>query len=151
MIEASGLIEAGGFVSVPRSASGQARCLIAELAAGLGGGLVVPRLGSTLAWSADGLVLLRKNALLQVDVAGAVPVVTTRRAVPGASHAVRVEGDTVYVAERNDGTRYEAKTLAARGPHDVGGWVRRREAGALRLRQRFPTGLGTVEIAWIAP
>lgn len=60
-------------------------------------------------------------------------------------------GDELYVAERNDGTRYATHDLAVRGRHDVGEWVRRSESGGLRLRQRFPTGLGTLEIAWTAP
>jgi hypothetical protein len=150
-IEASGLLDASGFVPVPRTPAGQARCLVAELKAGFSGALVKPRLGSTVAASSGGVVMLRKSELLLIDISGATPRVTTRTSVPGASHAVRVEGDTAYVAERDDGTRYDALTLTPRGPHDVGRWVRRREAGPLRLQQRFPTGIGTVEVAWIAP
>lgn len=82
---------------------------------------------------------------------GRVPTVVTRRAVVGASHALRIEGGTVYVAEGSTGNRYDATKLLPLGPHDVSEWVRRREAGNLRLRQRFPTALGNVEVAWTKP
>jgi hypothetical protein len=79
------------------------------------------------------------------------PMPPNRTARHTSRTCVRVEGDTAYIAERDDGTRYDALTLAPRGPHDVGRWVRRREAGPLRLHQRFPAGIGTVEVAWTAP
>jgi len=149
-IEASGLLDERGFTSVPRTPVGKVACLLAEVRAGVRGDLVVPKAGTSIAWSGSAILVLRKSEIVQVT-ASATPAVVARSAVAGASHALRVEGGTAYVAEESGGKRYDTTTLLPLGAHDVSEWVRRKEAGELRLRQRFPVGLGTVEIAWIRP